>query len=123
MRVVTDEAFTTPDVLVLTRFSTEAARVVSLSVTASSPRLLMPPTVYVVFTSAARPVRVPTVVASMIPVVLPSSVFRSAAAKVVSLIVTASSPRPAMPEAPVELYEAVTAAVVPVRVVTDAALI
>ena len=49
------------------------------------------------------PVRVVTVLALMCPLVLPSRLFRSVAARVASERVTASLPRPEMPDAPVEL--------------------
>ena len=50
--------------------------------------------------SAAAPVRVVTVPASMVPEVWASRVLRTETARVVSLRVTASSPRLLMPEEP-----------------------
>ena len=46
------------------------------------------------FRSVYEPVKVVTVEASTVPLVFPSNVFKTDAASVVSLIVTASFPRP-----------------------------
>ena len=51
-----------------------------------------------VFTSAAAPLKVVTVEALIVPLVLVSRALRSVAASVESLIVTASLPRPVRPE-------------------------
>ena len=91
---VTVEAFTAPLVFPSSVFKTDAATVVSVKVTASFPRLLIPSEVNAVFASAAAPVNVVTVEASTVPLVFPSNVFKTDAASVVSLIVTASFPRP-----------------------------
>ena len=56
------------------------ASVVSLNVTTSSPRLLIPDEPCAVFTSAAVPVNVVTVFAFTAPDVFPSKVFRTEAA-------------------------------------------
>src|SRR5438094_889073 len=69
--------------------------------------------------AGVAPVSVVTVPALIVPVVKPSSLFSDDAVAVVSLSVTASLPSPLMPE---EAYAADTAAIVPVSVVTDAAL-
>ena len=53
--------------------------------------------------AAAVPVRVVTVFALICPLVLPSRALRAVAARVVSARVTASLPRPEIPDAPVEL--------------------
>ena len=58
----------------------------------------MPPEAYAVIRSAAAPVRVVTVPASMVPEVLPSRVLRTETARVVSERVTSSLPRLLMPE-------------------------
>ena len=120
VRVVTVPAFTTPVVRPSRVFSVAAASVMSFSVTDSSPRPVMPPDVRAVIAAVAAPVRVPTELASIAPVVRPSRVFRLAAPTDVSSIVTASLPRLVMP---VDCSEVVTAAVEPVISVTVAALI
>ena len=77
--------------------SAAAVTVVSLSVTASSPRLEMSPAtpaLNAVVALAVEPVTVVTEPASIVPEVQPLSVLRSAAATVVSVKVTASSPSP-----------------------------
>ena len=75
-----------------------AGRIVSDRVTAALPRPLIPEDRYVVRTTETAPVSVVTDDASITPVVLASSAFRSAAATVVSDSVTASLPRPLIPE-------------------------
>ena len=101
-RAVTEPAFTTPVVLPSSALSTEAPSEVSLSVTASLPRPLIwiAAADNVASTAIAVPVIVVTVEASIVPLVLLLSVFRSAAAAVVSLSTTASSPRPEIWPAP-----------------------
>ena len=59
-----------------------------------------------------------TVPALIAPEVFVSRLLRSAAARVVSARVTASLPRPAIPDVPVELNAVVRSAVEPVSVVT-----
>ena len=61
-----------PVVLSSRALRTAALRVVSVRVTASSPRLLMPPESKAVLRSTAEPVSVVTAAASMATVVLPS---------------------------------------------------
>ena len=68
--------------------------------------------------SAAVPVNVVTVVALIDPEVLPSSVFNTDAAKVVSSRVTASFPNPVIVPAVFAEYAVFAAAAVPVRIVT-----
>ena len=72
---------------------------VSLRVIASFPKLLMPSpvaadAVYAVFKSVINPVKVVTVSAFIVPVVLPFKVFNTDAARVVSLRVMLSVPNP-----------------------------
>ena len=97
MIVVTVAALTAPDVLPSSVFSTLAVMEVSLIVTASFPRPLIPLEPRAVLTTAAVPVKVATVAAFTAPVVLPSSVFNTDAANVVSDKVTASFPKPVIP--------------------------
>ena len=59
---------------------------------------LLPPAVYAVFIADAAPVKVATVAAFTTPVVLPLRVFSVATARVVSDRVTASFPRPLIPD-------------------------
>ena len=96
--VVTVLALTVPEVWPSRVLRTETARVVSERVTASLPRLLMPLEAYAVLRSEALPVRVVTLLASMVPEVLPSRVLRTETARVVSERVAASLPRPVMLE-------------------------
>ena len=70
------------------------------SVTASLPRPLIPDDAYAVATAEAVPVSVVTEPALIVPLVSPSSPFRSDAATVVSSSVTASLPRPLIPGDP-----------------------
>ena len=98
MRVVTVLALTVPDVLPSRALRTATARVVSERVTASLPRLLMPVESKAVLRSAAAPVSVVMLLASMVPEVLPSRVLRTETARVVSERVAASLPRPVMLE-------------------------
>ena len=117
---------TLPVVALPTALRSAAVRVASVSVTASLPRPEMPDApveLKAVVRSAKEPVKVVTVPALIWPLVLPSRLLRSAAASVVSESVTASLPRPAIPDAPVELKAVVRSAVEPVRVVTVPALI
>ena len=92
--VKTELASIDPVVLPLRVLRAAAVIEVSLNVTASFPRPLTPEEVRAVFVAAAVPVKVVTVEALTVPVVFPSSVFKTDAASVVSLIVTASFPRP-----------------------------
>ena len=106
VRVVTVLALICPVVFVSRVLRSAAATVVSERVTASlpSPEIPDPPVeLKAVVRSAVEPVRVVTVEASICPVVLPSRVLRAVAAIVVSERVTASLPRPEIPDAPVEL--------------------
>ena len=95
--MVTVAALTAPVVLPSSVFNTVAVIEVSLIVTASFPRPLIPLEPRAVLTTAAVPVKVVTVAALTAPVVLPSSVFNTDAANVVSLKVTASFPKPVIP--------------------------
>ena len=72
--------------------------VVSVSVTASSPRPVIPEDAYAVATAAAVPVSVVTDDASIVPLVAALMAFRSPAAAVPAAIVTFSLPRPLIPE-------------------------
>ena len=68
-----------------------------LTLTASSPRPVMPLEAKALIRSSAAPVRVVMLLASMAPDVLPSRVLRTAASRVVSERVTSSSSRSEMP--------------------------
>ena len=116
VRVVTVPALMMPEVRPSSVFRSAAASVTSSRVTASLPRLEISAELYEVVTAAAEPVRVVTVVASMVPEVRPSRVFSVAAASVTSFSVTASSPRPVMPA---ELNAVIAAVAAPVRVPTE----
>ena len=72
------------------------------------------------FASAANPVKVATVAAFTVPVVLPSSVFNTDAASEVSLKVTASFPNPLIPDDECKEFKSDK---VPVKAATDATLI
>ena len=122
VRVVTAAALIWPLVLVSRVLRSAAASVTSESVTASLPRPEMPVApveLNVVVRSAVEPVSVVTVPALIWPLVLVSRVLRAAAARVVSESMTASLPSPVIP---LESKAEVTAAAVPVRVPTEAAL-
>jgi hypothetical protein len=105
-------------VFVLRVLRVAAAIEVSVNVTASSPKPLVPAEVIAVSTSDADPVMVLTVAALTVPVVAASRVLSEVALIEVSLNVTASSPRPLKP---VVLKAVLAAAAVPVMVVTVAA--
>ena len=97
--LVADEASIVPDVNKSRAFSS-AADIFGLdSVTASSPRPLIPAETNAAATSARVPVTSVTAEASITPVVLPSSVLRTEAAAVVLDSVIASSPLPLIPAA------------------------
>ena len=122
VRVVTVAALIWPLVFVSRVLRSAAASVTSESVTASLPRPEMPVApveLNVVVRSAVEPVSVVTVPALIWPLVLASRVLRAAAARVVSERMTASLPSPVIP---LESKAEVTAAAVPVRVPTEAAL-
>ena len=88
------------------------------TVTFTSSRLLIPEESKAVLSSEASPVSVVMEPASMIPVVLSSSVLRTAALREVSERVTASLPRPVMPTEEKALSRSMAA---PASVVTAAA--
>ena len=98
VKVVTVAAFTAPVVWPSRVLRTEAARLVSFMITASFPPPDTPAVVYIVLASAADPVTVKTVLASIVPVVFPLRVLRVAAVIEVSLKVTASFPKPLIPD-------------------------
>ena len=76
-----------PVVLSSRALRTEAVREVSVRVTSSSPRLLMPPESKAVLRSTAAPVSVVMAAASMATVVFPSSVLSAAASTEASSMV------------------------------------
>ena len=92
-------AVTTPVVLASTLLAFNTL-VLPVSVTDSLPRPVIVPAVlalYNVMISDAAPLRVVTVAALIVLLVVPSSTMRSVAATVMSLRVTDSSPRPLIP--------------------------
>jgi hypothetical protein len=84
VKVVTVEASIVPEVLESRVVNTVEETVVSVKVTASLPKPLIPSEVTAVFTSAADPVIVVVAVAVTCTVVAPSIVFRFAAVTVES---------------------------------------
>ena len=92
VRVTIDVASMAPEVLPTRVSRMAASSATSLNVEASSPNPVSPAEAYAVFISAAAPVSVVTVEASMRPVVFVSTEFKTLAARVVSVRVTASSP-------------------------------
>ena len=91
---VAEPAVTTPPVFASAVLSSEAARLVSLSVTISLPNPLIVLAAYAALTSDALPVSVVTSEALIAPDVLLSIFVSVVAASVVSVTVTASVPNP-----------------------------
>ena len=90
-------AVTTADVASASVLAWSVVAVPLLTLTASSPRPVMPLEAKALIRSSAAPVRVLMELASMAPEVLPSRVLRTAASRVVSERVTFSLFRPVMP--------------------------
>ena len=103
MRVVTALALTVAEVLASMVLRSAAAEDPPSIITPTAAAVSIVEALMAVATWAAVPVRVVPVVALICPVVLPSRLLRSAAASVILESVTASLPRPEMPDAPVEL--------------------
>jgi len=96
-------AVTTPVVWASMLFAWATLALPLLMLTATLAAVSMEAVLIAVSIAVAVPVSVATELALMVPDVFPSRVLRSVAAREVSERVTASLPRPVMPEAPVEL--------------------
>ena len=97
VRLVTRIASTVLEVIPSSKFNTDAEIDESVIVIVVLLRLLIPVEAYAALIASAVPISAVTVPASTVPEVLPSSVFNTDAVIDVSLIVTASLPRPVIP--------------------------